>query len=122
MSQSTPEANSHGPAQAELSPELAASLGLSSAQGDKVPAESAIVPSDQLKPEEIATLSLEQRDGQPLIIVSGGPYLPAAIKVVDASGEPVAAYRMWSAYPVEGHVFPNRWDPNPVNPVPDSRY
>ncbi|MFD9651741.1 hypothetical protein [Streptomyces mirabilis] len=42
-----------------------------------------------VRPEDVATLALEYRDGQPVIVVSGGTAIPAGIKMVDASGKPI---------------------------------
>ncbi|MFE7268252.1 hypothetical protein ACFU9B_40660 [Streptomyces sp. NPDC057592] len=46
----------------------------------------ALTPAGQVKPEDIGTLSIEYRDGQPVIVVSGGTAIPEKISVVDASG------------------------------------
>ncbi|MFB7860605.1 hypothetical protein [Streptomyces sp. NPDC056069] len=85
MSETTPEANDHGPAPAQMSPEQAASLGLA-------PTEPALIPADQVKPEDIGTLKIEYRDGQPVIVISGGPAIPAGIVVADESGNSIALY------------------------------
>ncbi|MGW8782590.1 hypothetical protein ACWGNM_31630 [Streptomyces sp. NPDC055796] len=85
MSETTPKANDHGPAPVQMSPEQAASLGLT-------PTEPALVPADQGKPEGIATLKIEYRDGKPLAVISDGAAIPAGLSVVDASGAPVATY------------------------------
>ncbi|WP_123985579.1 hypothetical protein [Streptomyces alfalfae] len=75
MPEITPEAM--GPAPVQLTPEAT---------------EPALVPAGQVKSEEIGALSVEYRDGQPVIVVSGGTYLPARLTVVDGGGSPVAAY------------------------------
>ncbi|MFD7497971.1 hypothetical protein ACFV8T_37455 [Streptomyces sp. NPDC059832] len=59
--------------------------------------EPALIPADQVNPEDIGTLSIEYRDGQPLIVVSGGTVLPAGLTVVDGSGDAVAVYAAGSA-------------------------
>ncbi|MFD9375152.1 hypothetical protein ACFWBH_06365 [Streptomyces sp. NPDC059999] len=46
----------------------------------------------QGKPEDVATLSIEYRDNQPVIVVSGGKAIPAGLTVVDAGGQAVAVY------------------------------
>ncbi|UQX04745.1 hypothetical protein [Streptomyces sp. RerS4] len=75
-----PEApNSHGPAQSQLSPELAASLGLTAKPEGTAPA---LVPADQVKPEDIGTLDLRYVDGKPRLEVSGGTFIPAELTVV----------------------------------------
>ncbi|MFD5435693.1 hypothetical protein ACFWJ4_26555 [Kitasatospora sp. NPDC127067] len=60
MSETTP--NSKGPAPVQYTPEAAE------------PA--------------LGTLSIEYRDGRPVIVVSGGTAIPERISVVDASGNP----------------------------------
>ncbi|MGW3228590.1 hypothetical protein [Kitasatospora sp. NPDC001095] len=75
MPETTP--NSKGPAPVQLTPETT---------------EPALIPPDQVKPEDVGTLSIEYRDGQPVIVVSGGRYIPAGLTVVDGSGNAVAAY------------------------------
>ncbi|MEU9006475.1 hypothetical protein [Streptomyces sp. NPDC048551] len=72
MSEITP--NAKGPAPVQLTPETV------------------LTPGDQVKPEDIGTLSIEYRDGVPVVVVSGGTYIPAGLKAVDGSGNPVAAY------------------------------
>ncbi|MGW2860845.1 hypothetical protein [Streptomyces sp. NPDC001205] len=73
MSDTTP--NSHGSAPIQLTPETPA-----------------LTPADQIKPEDIGTLSIEYRDGQPVIVVSGGTVIPVRLTVVDGTGNAVAAY------------------------------
>ncbi|MFD8980483.1 hypothetical protein [Streptomyces sp. NPDC059564] len=80
MSETTP--NDHGPAPVQLTPEVT---------------EPVFIPADQVKPEDIGTLSIEYRDGQPVIVVSGGTAIPAELTVLDAADHAVAAY---SAGPV----------------------
>ncbi|MFI8810259.1 MULTISPECIES: hypothetical protein [unclassified Streptomyces] len=75
MSESTP--NSKGPAPATYKPAVT---------------EPALTPVDQVKPEDIGTLAIEYRDGQPVIVVSGGTYIAGGLRVVDRSGNAVAAY------------------------------
>ncbi|MGW9212928.1 hypothetical protein ACWGR4_38930 [Embleya sp. NPDC055664] len=43
-------------------------------------------------PPVLATLALEYQDGQPVIVVADGNAIPTGLKVVDASGNAVAAY------------------------------
>ncbi|MFC9932269.1 hypothetical protein [Streptomyces sp. NPDC127190] len=75
--ETTPEANSKGPAPFQGTPETT---------------EPTLIPADQVKPEEIGTLSIEYRDGQPAIVVSGGKYIPAGVRIVNSSGRTVAFY------------------------------
>ncbi|MGW2860847.1 hypothetical protein [Streptomyces sp. NPDC001205] len=88
MSETTPEANNHGPAPVQMSPEQAASLGLTPTPEGAAPA---LIPADQVKPEDIGKLSIEYRDGQPVIVVSGGRYVPAQLSILDEAGAPLAA-------------------------------
>ncbi|MFF4225896.1 hypothetical protein ACFYZH_23955 [Streptomyces abikoensis] len=84
MPDTTP--NAKGPAPVQLTPEAT---------------EPALIPADQVKPEDIGKLSIEYRDGKPVIVVSGGTYSPAALAVVDGSGKPVARYAA-ATYPDSG--------------------
>ncbi|MFD9304998.1 hypothetical protein ACFWCB_20450 [Streptomyces sp. NPDC060048] len=43
---------------------------------------SSLIPAEQVKPEDIGTLSIEDRGGKPVIVVSGGKYVPAELSVV----------------------------------------
>ncbi|WP_146259262.1 hypothetical protein [Streptomyces tateyamensis] len=94
MSDTTPEANDHGPAQSQLSPELAAKLGLTPTPEGTAPA---LIPFDQVKPEDRAKLAIEYRNGEPVIVVSGGTVFPAVIETVDTSGAPIGAYKAAAA-------------------------
>ncbi|MER5618927.1 hypothetical protein [Streptomyces sp. NPDC002215] len=53
------------------------------------------------KPDNISSLSLEYRDGQPVIVASGGTHIPASITVVDGSKKALAAYVAGEA--ISGH-------------------
>ncbi|MFD3788814.1 hypothetical protein [Streptomyces cyaneofuscatus] len=75
MSETTP--NQKGPAPATYKPAAT---------------EPAPIPADQVKPEDIGTLSIEYRDGQPVIVVSGGKSIPAGLTIVDETDAPVGAY------------------------------
>ncbi|MFF4104376.1 hypothetical protein [Streptomyces sp. NPDC001903] len=55
-------------------------------------ADAALIPADQVKPEDIGTLSLRYVDGVPQLVVSSGTAIPAGLTVVDAAGNAVAAY------------------------------
>lgn len=50
------------------------------------------VPASEVKPEDVATLSLRYVDGVPVLVVSGGNAVQASLAVVNESGEPIAAY------------------------------
>ncbi|WHM36992.1 Hsp70 family protein [Streptomyces sp. BPTC-684] len=51
-----------------------------------------IMPVTEVNPEDIGTLAIEYRDDQPVVVVSGGKYIPASLTVVDNSGEPRAMF------------------------------
>ncbi|MQT04831.1 hypothetical protein [Streptomyces jumonjinensis] len=57
------------------------------------PAEPVLVPVSEVDPEDVATLALEYRDGRPVIVASGGKFIPAGLKVVTGDGETGVAYR-----------------------------
>ncbi|MCT9094196.1 hypothetical protein N4G70_35955 [Streptomyces sp. ASQP_92] len=93
MSETTP--NAKGPAKVQMSPEQMASRGLTPTPEATAPQEPTLVPADQVKPEDIATLSIEYRDGQPVVVVSDGKYVPSELPVVDRAGEAYAARFAW---------------------------
>ncbi|MFE3900136.1 hypothetical protein ACFXPY_07120 [Streptomyces sp. NPDC059153] len=66
--------------------------GPAPAQYKPTAAEAAPTPVDQVKPEDIGKLAIEYRDGQPVIVVSGGKYIPETLTAVAASGSAVATY------------------------------
>ncbi|MFD4661552.1 hypothetical protein ACFWP2_38765 [Kitasatospora sp. NPDC058444] len=90
MSEST--SNSKGPAKVQMSPEQLASLGLTPTSEAAAPAQPTPVPASEVKPEDVGTLTLEYRDGQPVLTVRGGRFLPGGIPVLDESGKRVASY------------------------------
>ncbi|MFD7838252.1 hypothetical protein [Streptomyces sp. NPDC059761] len=103
MSETTP--NTKGPAPVQLTPKTA---------------EPVLIPAAEVKPEDIATLSIEYRDGQPVIVATGGTVIPAGLAVVDGSGKGAAArYSMirltgfQSELPddVEGYRFVSQYFP-----------
>ncbi|MFB6878859.1 hypothetical protein [Streptomyces sp. NPDC056323] len=69
--------NAKGPAPARITPETT---------------EPAPIPADQVKPEDIGKMAIEYRDGQPVIVVSGGKYIPETLTAVAASGSEAATY------------------------------
>ncbi|MEV8393484.1 MULTISPECIES: hypothetical protein [unclassified Streptomyces] len=75
MPETTP--NSKGPAPIQFTPETV---------------EPALIPDDQVKPEDIAALKLDYRDGTPVIVATGGHALPAVVEVVNHDGGVIAAY------------------------------
>ncbi|MER5809050.1 hypothetical protein ABT143_12770 [Streptomyces sp. NPDC002033] len=94
MSETTP--NSKGPAKVQMSPEQLASLGVTSMAETAAP-EPTLIPADQVKPEDIATLSIEYRGGRPVIVANGGKYVPARIAVVDGSRRKNEMFRVSDA-------------------------
>ncbi|MFG2147533.1 hypothetical protein ACGFRG_25615 [Streptomyces sp. NPDC048696] len=75
MSDTTP--NAKGPAPVQYTPKAT---------------EPALVPADQVKPEDMGALSLRYVDDVAQLVVSGGTAAPAAITIVDGSGSPVGIY------------------------------
>ncbi|MFE7524612.1 hypothetical protein ACFU7Y_02700 [Kitasatospora sp. NPDC057542] len=90
MSETTP--NSKGPAKRQMSPEEMASLGLTSTPEATAPVQPTPVPASEVKPEDVGTLTLEYKDGQPVLTVRRGPFVPSSIPVLDESGTHVANY------------------------------
>ncbi|MFE3632061.1 hypothetical protein [Streptomyces goshikiensis] len=93
MSETTP--NAKGPAKVQMSPEQMANLGVSPSSEATAPAGSTLIPADQVRPEDIASLSIEYRDGQPVVVVSGGKYVPSELPVVNSSGAAHTARFAW---------------------------
>ncbi|MER5847569.1 hypothetical protein ABT126_11020 [Streptomyces sp. NPDC002012] len=69
--------NAKGPAKVQLKPETT---------------EPVLIPADQVKPEDIGKLSIEYRDGQPVVVVSGGRVIPAALPILNQTGQRFAKY------------------------------
>ncbi|MFD0344754.1 hypothetical protein ACFVH0_39850 [Streptomyces sp. NPDC127117] len=82
--------NAKGPAPARITPETT----------DPAP-----IPADQVKPEDIGKLSIEYRDGQPVIVVSGGSAIPERISVVDSSGNSGVRFQAVSASSITSSSF-----------------
>ncbi|MGW2865725.1 hypothetical protein [Streptomyces sp. NPDC001205] len=51
-----------------------------------------IVSAEDIKPEDVGTLSVRYVDGTPEFVLTDGKAIPNQIRVVDASGQPVALY------------------------------
>ncbi|WP_405656320.1 hypothetical protein [Streptomyces sp. RK9] len=103
MSETTP--NQKGPAPAQYKP----------AATEPVP-----VPASEVKSEDIGKLSLEYRDGQPVIIVNDGPAIPAGLSVVDPSGTAIAGYaatqtrnQYGSFHTGDSYIVLNTYKPRP---------
>ncbi|GAA2442979.1 hypothetical protein ACFPFX_09210 [Streptomyces mauvecolor] len=94
MSDTAPEAK--GPAPIKLPAEqteakwVTVHAGLKTAEGTAAE----LTPTTDVNPEDIGTLSIEYRDGQPVVVVSGGSTIPAGLTVVDGSRQPVAKYQV----------------------------
>ncbi|MEU0633744.1 hypothetical protein [Streptomyces sp. NPDC005989] len=66
-------------------------------QGAPATIEPTPIPASEVRPEDIGKLAIEYRDGQPVIVVGGGKYVPAGLTAIDAEGKVVAAYTAGSA-------------------------
>ncbi|MFC8271144.1 hypothetical protein ACFUJR_01095 [Streptomyces sp. NPDC057271] len=51
-----------------------------------------VITAEEVKPEDVGTLSLRYVDGVAQLVVSGGAVVPATLAVVDGDGKAVAAY------------------------------
>jgi hypothetical protein len=51
-----------------------------------------LIPATEVNPDDVGTLSLTYTDGVPVLTLTGGTVAPAAIAVIDDSGNTVAAY------------------------------
>jgi len=89
----TDPGNSKGPAPVQ------APAWLNQAPAEPAPEAPLVVPADQVRPEDVGTSAIEYRDGRPVIVVSGGEFIPAGLAVVDGSGNARAAYRAFPAAP-----------------------
>ncbi|MFI5775355.1 hypothetical protein ACIA74_44680 [Streptomyces sp. NPDC051658] len=88
MPETTP--NSKGPAKVQLPTEAT---------------EPVLIPASEVKPENIGTLAIEYRDGQPVLVVSDGTYIPAGLVVMNGSGQAVGFYAAGAASTVRGTTF-----------------
>ncbi|MFB6561733.1 MULTISPECIES: hypothetical protein [unclassified Streptomyces] len=121
MSETTP--NAKGPAKVQMSPEQMANLGLPPSPEPTAPAGPTLIPADQVKPEDIATLSIEYRDGRPVVVVSGGKYVPSELPVANSSGAASTARFAWSNGVAYLHtpdpVSAPQGSPRPPHAAPD---
>ncbi len=54
---------------------------------------SALIPAEDVKPEDVATLTLKyQKDGSPLLVATGGRCIPAALPITDDEGNHLSHY------------------------------
>ncbi|GHD80165.1 hypothetical protein ACFQL8_37390 [Streptomyces goshikiensis] len=67
--------------------------------------EPAPTPASEVKPEDIAALSLEYRDGVPVLVAASGARIPAHIEVVDGEGNPAAAYTAGTTTPTTTRLY-----------------
>ncbi|MFD9302229.1 hypothetical protein ACFWCB_05980 [Streptomyces sp. NPDC060048] len=84
----TDAANSKGPAPVQAP----AWLNRTPAEPTTAPTTPQLIPASEVKPEDIGTLSIEYRDGKPVIIVNGGTAVPGDLTVLNNAGNPVASY------------------------------
>ncbi|KMO96056.1 hypothetical protein [Streptomyces roseus] len=89
MSETTPDAK--GPAPVQYKPAAT---------------EPTLIPAEKVNPEDIGTLSLRYTDGQPVIVVKGGKYIPVSLSVAN-EGNHVASYRARSELEaLEAYLLP----------------
>ncbi|MFF4104364.1 hypothetical protein [Streptomyces sp. NPDC001903] len=50
-----------------------------------------LIPASEVKPEDVGMLSLRYVDRVPVLVVSGGRFMPARLTAVDTNGRPIAA-------------------------------
>ncbi|MFD7639755.1 hypothetical protein ACFV4P_03800 [Kitasatospora sp. NPDC059795] len=112
------EPNAKGPAKVQMSPEQMANLGMSAPPGAAAP-EPTLIPADQVEPEDIATLSIEYRDGRPVVVVSGGKYVPSELPVVNSAGVACAARFAWSNGVAQLHAPDPAQSPRSPHADPD---
>ncbi|MFI6471418.1 hypothetical protein ACIBL5_14365 [Streptomyces sp. NPDC050516] len=72
--------------------------------------EPALIPTDQVNPEDIGALSLRYVDGVPQLSVSGGTVIPAGLPVVDGAGNAVAAYTAGTASKLHPRALLSTYD------------
>ncbi|MGW2681403.1 hypothetical protein [Streptomyces sp. NPDC001436] len=72
--------------------------------------EAALIPAEQVSPEDIGALSLRYVDGVPLLAVSGGTVIPAGLPVVDGAGNAVAAYTAGTASKLQARELLSTFD------------
>ncbi|WP_378735499.1 hypothetical protein [Nocardia brasiliensis] len=65
---------------------------MSDAIPEPLTADSGLIPAADVNPEDIGTLTLEYKDGQPIVTLSDGTHFPAELTVVDGSGTPLGSY------------------------------
>ncbi|MFW5418450.1 hypothetical protein J0910_17715 [Nocardiopsis sp. CNT-189] len=66
------------------------------------------VPVSDLAEEDRGLLAVEERHGTPVLRLSGGPFVPEQITVVDREGVPLASYRLAPA-PKQRSYEPPAW-------------
>ncbi|WP_412084212.1 hypothetical protein [Streptomyces sp. 35M1] len=58
-----------------------------------------LIPASEVNPEDVATLTIEYREGQPVLVASGGSHIPAEVRMVNA-GAPYSMYTGISLAPL----------------------
>ncbi|WP_017593018.1 hypothetical protein [Nocardiopsis potens] len=66
------------------------------------------VPLSDLSEEDRGLLAVEERHGVPVLRLSGGPFVPEQITVVDREGVPLASYKLAPA-PEQRSYEPSVW-------------
>ncbi|MCI3934441.1 hypothetical protein [Streptomyces sp. AN091965] len=51
-----------------------------------------LIPASQVDPKELSVLSLLYRNGEPMLVMSGGTKIPAEIVVMNSTGVAVGSY------------------------------
>ncbi|MFE2864912.1 DUF1120 domain-containing protein [Embleya sp. NPDC059259] len=115
MSETAP--NSKGPAKVQMTPEQAASLGLTPAPEATTPAEPTLIPVSEVKPEEVARLGLRLNVGEMQLEVHCGSFVPELIMVVDRSGNAVAEYTVGPVSARDASSEPRVYDAGIINPT-----
>ncbi|GGN49357.1 hypothetical protein GCM10012285_37380 [Streptomyces kronopolitis] len=84
------------------------------------------IPAEEVKSEDVSALTLDYREGTPVLVAGVGTVIPAAVRVVNESGETVGLYTA-APVPQTRHALPAvcsgyiGWfdgDPVALNPVP----
>ncbi|MDH6545216.1 hypothetical protein [Streptomyces sp. SPB4] len=83
----TDTSNSKGPAPVQAQAGL---LNQSPADPAAAPVERQPIPASEVRPEDFATLTIEYRGGEPVIIARGGTFIPESLPILDDSGNFVA--------------------------------
>ncbi|MEU5024733.1 alkyl sulfatase dimerization domain-containing protein [Streptomyces milbemycinicus] len=84
------------------------------------------IPAEEVKSEDVSALTLDYQEGIPVLVAGSGTVIPAAVRVVNESGETVGLYTA-APVPQTRHAVPAVYsgyigwfdgDPVALNPVP----